>query len=179
MWFDVPKDVLIVFLYKFLKGERVFIWMQSDCEINWVLFSLLFSLKSGFGPYPMKQTKFLHFLLHHFLQSKIWIQKVSGDAWSFLHIFCWNKWNMYLSVFSSLWRHLTYFIEVWQPVFSLIKAEAMEMGPMENWACESFLLSCKGGKMMWLLQSQREKCGGSVTSTLEQSSAVTKLNSSK
>lgn len=76
--------------------------MQSDCEINWVLFSLLFSFKSGFSLYPMKQTIFLHLLLHHFLQSKIWIQKVSGDAWSFLHIFCWNKWNIYLSLTISL-----------------------------------------------------------------------------
>lgn len=98
MWFDVPRDVLIVLLWIFLK-ERVFIWLQSDCEINWILLSLLFSLKSRFSNHPMITNKFLHLVLHHFLQSKIWIQKDSGDAWSCLHIFCWNKWNMCLSIF--------------------------------------------------------------------------------
>lgn len=87
------------FALNILKKEKVFIWIQNDCEINWVLFSLLFSLKSRFNPKPIIINKFLHFLLHHFLQSKIWIQKDSGDAWSFLHVFCWNKWKVCLPIF--------------------------------------------------------------------------------
>lgn len=105
------EDVLIVLLWIYLKGRRIFLWILSDCEINWVLFSILFYLKSRFRPYSTITSTFLHLLLHHLLQSEIWIQKDSADVWSFPYIFCWSI-RPLLVYFSSLWRHLKYHIEV-------------------------------------------------------------------
>lgn len=77
------------FALNILEREKIFIWILSDCEIKWFLFSLLFSLKSGFRSYPTITSNFLHCILYHLLQCEVWIQD-SVDGWNFPYVFSWN-----------------------------------------------------------------------------------------